>query len=83
MTRRMTAIAALALLAAAPAFSATPLDAVVVLDGFVSATSSVRLLNASPDAGQVDLYVAQYARLIRTETRPVRSPSTQAERASS
>ena len=43
-----------------PANATTPLDAVVVLDGFVSSGAQVRLLNASPDTGPVDLYVAQY-----------------------
>ncbi len=42
-----------------PANAATPLDAVVVLDGFVSSGAQMRLLNASPDLGPVDLYVAQ------------------------
>jgi hypothetical protein len=50
----------LAALLTAPVYAATPLDSVVVLDGFVSAQAQVRLLNASPDVGPVDLYVAQY-----------------------
>jgi hypothetical protein len=40
--------------------AATPLDAVVSLDGTTqSAGERVRILNASPDVGPVDLYVAQ------------------------
>jgi len=51
----------LILVPALTAGAATPLDAVVSLDGLTqSAGARVRILNASPDTGPVDLYVAQH-----------------------
>jgi hypothetical protein len=55
-----TVTVGVALIFCFPVDAATPLDTVVSLDGITqSAGTRVRILNASPDVGPIDLYIAQ------------------------
>ena len=67
-------VVVMALVVPAAAFAVTPLEPVVVLEPFVSTGSELRVLNAAPDAGPVDVYVAQFLEVENAEYGEVSAP---------